>query len=110
MMLELPNEGALVAEAFRAMLALWEYDTLVYSDPNRIKDHPVYRCLVSLGDRVVGLLLNQIAKDPYIGIVMALHEIVPTPPTIPEQLYGNVYAIAKIWVAWGQQHGYQAER
>ena len=66
--------------------------------------HPAYRQIVEMGERAIPFLLCELTERADHWFV-ALHKITVADP-VPEKDRGNIRAMAKAWIQWGKEQGY----
>lgn len=95
-----------VSTEFRDLVERWRRETLNFSDIREIVEHEAYQRIVGLGWPVVGLILNDLRKEPDFWFE-ALTQITGEDPLIsqPESL-GNMRAMADCWLEWGENNGF----
>jgi len=82
---------------------IWRRETLV--DSSGGFKHPAYQKIIGLGKDIVPTLLQHLQESPDWWF-NALHAILKDGPEITEEVAGRLDELAKLWVAWGKQHGY----
>ena len=94
-----------VEQRFRRLEALWESDTMVLSDANKIIAHPAFQEIICMGETVIPLLLSDLEKKPCLW-VWALPRITgESPVSLSEG--GNILKMSEAWVRWGREKGYR---
>ena len=67
---------------------------------------PAYQHIIGMGESAVPLMLRELRDDPdpdhWFSALKAITEADP----VPDEVRGNVKAMADAWVAWGEQEGY----
>jgi len=91
---------------FHSALELWKRDTVLYSDPARIVDHPGFRAITAMGNEAVVPLLEELAEFPWIGICAALVVTTGAILDIAEEDYGKIPVMAQAWLDWGHDNGH----
>lgn len=92
-----------VAIEAKALMKSWIEERRPSAKVAKMIQHPAYRRLVSFGNAVVPLLLNELRREPDHWF-HALHQITGANP-VPDSDRGNVSMMAAAWVKWGQSHG-----
>jgi hypothetical protein len=91
---------------FRELAARWKKETRHLSVIRRITAHPAYREIVAMGKAAVPLLLAELRRQPDHWFT-ALQEITGVDPA-PSTSSGDVAAMARAWIAWGEAEGFRA--
>jgi hypothetical protein len=81
----------------------WKIGTLFESSPYRMASHPAYRRIIAMGWPVVPLILTLLRSEPDFWFE-ALVSITGEQP-VPLEHAGNLDAMTKDWLAWGQALG-----
>ena len=89
--------------SFYAVLGRWLNETAILSDPAAIKAHPSYAGLVANVDLAMPLILSELARRPSM-LVWVLNDTQPLRP-FSKSDEGNIGAMARAWVEWGQSNG-----
>src|SRR3954453_4611753 len=97
--------GESVEQRLRRLEAVWEADTLVLSDPERITAHWAFQEILGMGEAVVPLMLRDLEREPKLW-VWALPRITGENP-VPSADGGDVARMAEAWVRWGRGKGYR---
>src|SRR5947209_950735 len=77
-----------VEQRFRQLEAVWEADTMYYSDSERIVNHPAFREILDMGWAVVPYMLEDLRKRSSLW-VWALPKITGANP-VPPSDRGNI--------------------
>jgi hypothetical protein len=93
-----------LAEKFYSLAAQWQSDVEGMSSTAQMSQHPAYQEIVSMGTKVVPLLLQELKQNPLYWL-LALSEITGANPIKPEQR-GRVKQMAEAWIEWGKNRGY----
>jgi hypothetical protein len=99
---------AQIETLFSLLAEKWREETEFLSSGTEIVAHPAYKRIIQLGWPVVPLLLREMAVAPY-HWATALTAITGSQP-VGEEDAGRLDRIAKAWVRWGQEHGYEVTR
>jgi len=94
-----------LATRFHALAAEWRAARGHSSSVNSWAKLPAYRAIIDLGPEVIPLLLRELQATPDHWF-WALKELTGENPVTPESR-GNVAEMAKCWLDWGKQKGYQ---
>ena len=86
---------------FEELLALWQRDTMLFSDPDRIFGHPAFDRIVALGDPAVPLILEKVHKGS-VFLCAALHAITGAEPAADDD---TSLGFCDAWTRWGQAQG-----
>lgn len=92
-----PSEEDYV-EVFARLLRLWRYHTLYTSSSDEIFSRPEFRQIVAMGDKVVPLILSEMAQSPD-HLIAALPLITGEDP-VPAACRGNFEEMARCWNNW----------
>jgi len=91
-------------EEFTNLASQWIQEVEGMSSTVEMSKHPAYQKIVSMGQAVIPLLLEDLRQNP-IYWLPALRQITQENPVQPEQR-GKVKQMAEAWLNWGKQHGY----
>ena len=93
------------ARRFRILAERWQAATGHLSSITQAAMHPAYQQIIGMGPDVVGLLLEELTRQPdhWFWALQSITGENPVPP--PDQ--GTVPKMAAAWLAWGRQHGYR---
>lgn len=95
---------ATVAERFEKLKRQWRSETMLSSSTTDLVLNANYQQIIALGDEVIPLLLREMETEPnHWG--WALRAITGCDP-VPNQDAGRLKRIAKAWVRWGRESGY----
>jgi hypothetical protein len=92
-------------ERFRQLAARWKAERLPHSSSTRLADHPAYHEIIALDRRAIPWLLAELEREPDHWF-RALKQLAGTDPVRPESR-GDIDAMARDWLAWGRQRGYE---
>lgn len=67
--------------------------------------HPAYQTIIGMGPDAVPFLLRELEMNPDAWF-WALRSITEADP-VPLNVRGDVLAMARAWLAWGRNQGYQ---
>ena len=90
-------------QRFRRLEAVWLKETAYQSSSTKIKNHPAFREVVSMGDAVVPLLLRELTTKPSLW-VWALPEITGQDPVAAVDEC-NITKMTAAWLHWGKAKG-----
>ena len=93
-----------VREEFANLAAQWTQDVEGISSTVEMVKHPAYQRIVSMGEAVIPLLLEDLSQNP-IYWLPALGQITQQNPVPPEQR-GKIKQMSQAWLNWGKQEGY----
>ncbi len=93
-----------LAEKFYSLASQWQSDVEGMSSTAQMSQHPAYQEIISMGTKVVPLLLRELKQNPLYWL-LALSEITGENPIKPEQR-GRVKQMAEAWIEWGKNQGY----
>ena len=92
--------------AFDKLAGEWIKDTAHHSNPAIIARHPAYRQIVAMGEESLPFIFREIRwKRNRPHWFQALHDITGVFPA-PEEVWGNVEAVAAAWLNWGREQGH----
>jgi hypothetical protein len=106
-----------LAKRFAELNAAWKEGTRFTSKMKTMAEHPAFREIVALGEKVVPLILADLERNGGFGF-LALKEITGVDPLIPEGHEGNkaicegwmgydIRGMDAAWIAWGRAQGYR---
>ena len=90
---------------FRQLSHQWENETGMLSDLSQKVIHPAYQRIIGMGQDAIPFLLNELSKRPNHWF-WALRSITGANPVKPEHR-GRIKLMAKDWLCWGRDHGYE---
>ena len=94
-------------ETFESLADEWERDRPRGVDIAQMTRHPAYQRIIAMGEPAVPWLLNRLATKPDHWFV-ALSAITGAKP-VPLESRGRVKEMARAWLDWGNQQGYELE-
>jgi hypothetical protein len=89
---------------FLTLVDQWRAGVAEISSFTQMVSHPAYLKIISLGPRVIPLLLQELEREPDHWF-LALHVLTGADPVKPESR-ARVRDMAKDWINWGRAHGY----
>src|SRR4051794_31702751 len=95
----------LVRRKFDRLRDEWKAHRGHHSDTTTLVMHPAYQSIIGMGPAVVPVLLRELETNPD-RWYWALRAITEEDP-VPEGARGNGKAMAKAWLDWGKERGYQ---
>ncbi|OKH48540.1 hypothetical protein NIES2101_22215 [Calothrix sp. HK-06] len=101
-MSKVPSE---ISNRFYILANQWEAEVEGISSTATMSEHPAYQEIISMGNKIVPLLLQDLKKKPLYWL-LALNKITGVNPIKPEQR-GKVKQMAETWLEWGKSQGYQ---
>ena len=90
--------------SFQELADRWETETALLSNSERAAQHPAHQEIVNMGKAAVPLILERIGSQGGLWF-HALSAITGANPVAPENR-GNVSAMQKSWLKWGERNGY----
>jgi hypothetical protein len=100
-----PEQQHDIAQRFHDLSIRWNAAIRYRSNTRSLRDHPVYRELVSLGEPVIPLILTELVREPNVSWFTVLAAITGADP-VPRALAGQVDDMARAWLDWWRQRGY----
>ena len=97
-----PSATTGLAQEFMRLKKLWNEDTAGISSVTRILLSHYYLKIISLGPRVIPLILTELSKKPDHWF-MALAVLSDSDPTKPGYTFNEA---TEAWLKWGRDHGY----
>jgi hypothetical protein len=91
---------------FEALAAKWKEDTRFESSPYRMAAHRCYQKIIGMGQAAVPLLLRELRTAPDLWFE-ALRAITGEQP-VKKSHAGDIDAMARDWLEWGERNGYDA--
>ncbi|MBU1426290.1 MAG: hypothetical protein KKH12_14005 [Gammaproteobacteria bacterium] len=93
-----------IEETFNTLRTQWRDETEFLSSPYEMAMNESYQQIIGLGESVVPLILQDLAKssDHWFWALKAITRHNP----VNEQDAGDVSKMAKAWLAWGKTEGY----
>jgi hypothetical protein len=93
-----------ITNKFYKLASQWQSEVEGISSTAQMSQHPAYQEIISMGTKIVPLLLSELKQNPLYWL-SALSEITGTNPIKPEQR-GRVKQMAEAWLEWGKNQGY----
>lgn len=93
-----------ITNKFYTLASQWQSEVEGISSTTQMSQHPAYQEIISMGTKIVPLLLSELKQNPLYWL-SALIEITGTNPIKPEQR-GRVKQMAEAWLEWGKNQGY----
>jgi hypothetical protein len=97
-----------VRKEFERLAKLWHQETAFSSSMTVLMQNASYQGIIKLGWPVVPILLNELVREPNWWF-HALREITGESPDVPEDAYGCLPKLTKIWLDWGRAKGINFE-
>jgi len=94
----------ILLDEFRALADQWHEETDDLSSPSKIAMHPAYQRIISKGERVLPLILEDL-KERRGEWYWALRTISGESP-VPAHAAGNRRLVDEAWLDWGRSRGY----
>jgi hypothetical protein len=94
-----------LAKKFSRLRDEWKEKRPPDSSSFRLAIHPAYLKIIGMGVDAVPLILRELERAPDMWFV-ALRSITEQDP-VPNSARGNVAAMAKAWLDWGRDLGYE---
>jgi len=93
-------------DKFARLADEWRSATLLLSSTTQKISHPAYLAIIGMGAPVVPLILRELKRRPghWSPALTAITGVVPYAPS----QRGDLRAIARAWLEWGQVHGFDA--
>ena len=101
-----PQPVETLEQRFQRLLETWDRETRFQSSTARIIEHPAYQEIIALGAPAIPLLLRTLESTGNGHLGPALAAITGASPVLPEHR-GKIGEIARDWVRWGRESGYQ---
>ena len=100
-----PEQQHEIAQRFHDVSTRWSEAIHYRSNTRALRKHPVYQELISLGESVIPLILEELKREPSVSWFTLLAEITAEDP-VPTAAAGRVDEMARAWLDWGRQRGY----
>jgi hypothetical protein len=91
-------------QIFHELTKKWKDETVNLSSIQKITSHLAYLQIIGLGPVAIRLILNELKRAPDFWFC-ALRALTRTNP-VPPEMSGDLNAMTKVWLDWGQTHGY----
>jgi hypothetical protein len=88
----------LLPDRFNILVEHWKSGRNPISSVKAMSQHPAYQEIISMGSRVVPLIIQELEKNPDLWFV-ALHAITGVNP-VPEKSRGKLMEMAQAWIDW----------
>ncbi|BAZ13233.1 hypothetical protein NIES4071_50720 [Calothrix sp. NIES-4071] len=98
------EDSSEVAKKFYTLASQWESEVEGMSSTTQMSQHPAYQEIISMGNKIVPLLLKELKNNPLYWL-SALSQITGENPIKPEQR-GKIKQMAEAWLEWGKNQGY----
>lgn len=92
-------------QRFRTLESIWTAETGHLSSTTKIINHPAFQEILTLGPRVIPLMLRDLEARPRLW-VWALPRITGVDP-IAECDCGNIAKMSQAWLQWAKENGYE---
>jgi len=92
-----------IEQKFRGLARQWKEETRFVSSVQDMVSNAAYLQIIAMGKDALPLLLNELRREPDHWFV-ALQAITGLNP-ISESARGDVRAMARSWLEWGERHG-----
>ena len=89
---------------FNELAKRWKEETVNLSSIQRISMNNAYMQIIGLGPVAIRLILNELKRAPDFWFC-ALRALTRTNP-VPPEMSGDLNAMTKVWLDWGQKYGY----
>ncbi|HUU41271.1 MAG TPA: hypothetical protein VMW42_10035, partial [Desulfatiglandales bacterium] len=89
---------------FEELAKKWKEETVNLSSIQKISMNNAYLQIIGLGPVAIRLILNELKRSPDFWFC-ALRALTRTNP-VPPEMSGDLNAMTKVWLDWGQTHGY----
>jgi len=93
-----------VADEFYELATQWKAGTKYLSLTRDKSVHPAYQRIIGMGQKVIPLILNDLAVEPRHWF-WALTAITGVDPVPPDQ-EGNIAEMRRLWLEWGKENDY----
>jgi hypothetical protein len=100
-----PEQQRDIAQRFHDLSTRWNAAIRYRLNTRALRNHPVYRELVSLGEPGIPLILAELEREPDVSWFTVLTAITGADP-VPATAAGRVDDTARAWLDWGRQRGY----
>jgi hypothetical protein len=91
-------------QIFNELAKRWKEETVNLSSMQKISMNNAYLQIIGLGPVAIRLILNELKRAPDFWFC-ALRALTRTNP-VPPEMSGDINAMTKVWLDWGQKHGY----
>lgn len=98
------EDSSEVAKKFYALASQWESEIEGMSSTAQMSQHPAYQEIISMGTKIVPLLLKELKNNPLYWL-SPLSQITGENPIKPKQR-GKIKQMASAWLEWGRNQGY----
>jgi hypothetical protein len=106
---EIPRESSeTLQQRFDRLVQSWVEDVRFTNSMNRVLSSEPLRQIISLGEPVIPLIFEDLAKSRRHWFY-ALHVLTGADPA-PKSAAGNMEKLRASWLKWGEKHGYVAGR
>jgi hypothetical protein len=95
------GEGPGMAEAFATLAVWWGRETMYFSSPTAMYEHPAMRAIIAMGPGVVPLILAELRREigHWYG---ALRQLTGIEAALGEE---TMEGARQAWLDWGAEHG-----
>jgi len=91
-------------QIFNKLAKQWKEETVNLSSIQKISMNNAYLQIIGLGPVAIRLILNELERAPDFWFC-ALRALTRTNP-VPPEMSGDLNAMTRVWLDWGQKHGY----
>lgn len=88
---------------FNKLVALWDWDTRLYSSIDQVRSHPTFLLLVNEGPRIIPLILKRLThkRERSVHLCLALlYVLTDERPRLDRA--GDIEHVVAKWLEWGR--------
>jgi hypothetical protein len=100
-----PEQQQDVGQRFQDLATQWSAATRYRSNTHALRNHPVFKELLALGEPAVPMILAELGRESNVSWFTLLADMTGENP-VPPALAGRVDGMAQAWLDWGRQRGY----
>ena len=100
-----PTTETRLDQRFLELVAIWKQERGPTSSVAKMVMHPAYQKIIGMGPAAVPFLLRELEREPdhWFWALKAITDSDPVPP----ESRGKIQEMARAWVRWGREQGYQ---
>ncbi|MDA1191381.1 MAG: hypothetical protein O3A46_06815 [Candidatus Poribacteria bacterium] len=90
---------------FEVLAKRWKSQAELMSSSRKMAEIPEYGEIIALGDDAIRLILDELRREPHFWFI-ALERLTKRDDIVPTEHKGDIDAMAKDWVRWGEREGF----
>lgn len=91
------------SDRFQQHVRRWRFDTMFTSSVEKAISHPSFREIVSMGEKVVPLIISEISSRP--DMLMIALQLITGENPVQDRHRGQMTEMASDWIDWYRRKG-----